>query len=92
MGVRTHDSEVRHLPRSLPRGPSLSSALALAAVLLVLLLSNGRPIGAGDTRPTERVAASLVQEGNFDLDEYPEVEPPFARQEGEHRVSIYPVL
>ena len=80
------------MPRSLPRGPSLVSALGLAAVLLVLLVSNGRPIGAGDTRPTERVAASLVQEGNFDLDEYPEIETPFARQLGEHRVSIYPVL
>lgn len=92
MGVRTYESEVSSLPRSLPRGPSLVSALGLCAVLLLLLLSNGRPIGAGDTRPTERVAASLVQEGNFDLDEYPEIEPPFARQQGEHRVSIYPVL
>ena len=92
MGVRTHESDVARMPRALPRGPSLLAALGLAGVLLVLLLSNGRPIGAGDTRPTERVAASLVQEGNFDLDEYPEVEPPFARQQGEHRVSIYPVL
>jgi hypothetical protein len=92
MGVRTYESEIGHLPRSLPRGPSLASALGLSAALLVVLLSNGRPIGAGDTRPTERVAASLVQEGNFDLDEYPEVEPPFARAQGDHRVSIYPVL
>ena len=92
MGVRTYESDVSRMPRSLPRGPSLVSALGLGAVLLVLLLSNGRPIGAGDTRPTERVAASLVQEGNFDLDEYPEIEPPFARAQGEHRVSIYPVL
>jgi hypothetical protein len=38
------------------------------------------------------VAASLVQEGDFDLDEYPEVEPPFAREEGGRRISIYPVL
>ena len=36
-----------------------------------LLVANGRPIGAGDTRPTERVAASLVSEGDLDLDEYP---------------------
>ena len=48
--------------------------------------------GAGDTRATERVAASLVHERDLDLDEYPEVEPPFARQVGAHRVSIYPVL
>jgi hypothetical protein len=38
------------------------------------------------------VAASLVQQGNFDLDEYPEVEPPFAREVDGRRVSIYPVL
>jgi hypothetical protein len=72
--------------------PSAVATVALGAVLLFALLSNGRPIGAGDTRPTERVAASLVQEGNLDLDEYPEVEPPFARTEGDHRVSIYPVV
>jgi hypothetical protein len=68
------------------------SALGLSAGLFLLLVSNGRPIGAGDTRPTERVAASLVQEGDFDLDEYPEVEPPFVREEGGRRVSFYPVL
>ena len=92
MGVRTYESAVSSMPRELPRGPSLLSALGLGAVLFGLLVSNGRPIGAGDTRPTERVAASLVQERNFDLDEYPEVEPPFARPQGGHRVSIYPVL
>ena len=50
------------------------------------------PIGAADTRANEYVAASLAQEGNFDLDEYPEVEPPFARAAGGHRLSIYPPL
>jgi hypothetical protein len=70
--------------------PLAAAGVALGA--LVLLLSNGRPIGSGDTRPTERAAASLVQEGNLDLDEYPEVEDPFARTVGAHRVSIYPVL
>jgi len=92
MGVRSpEESAVEWTP---PRhaGPSRASALGLALGLLVLLLSNGRPIGAGDTRPTEHVAASLVQEGNLDLDEYPEVDSPFARREGVHRVSIYPVL
>ncbi len=78
-------------PRRLP-GPSFGTALGVAAVLLLLLVSNGRPIGAGDTRPTERVAASLAQQGNLDLDEYTDVEPPFVRSEGGHRVSIYPVL
>jgi hypothetical protein len=77
---------------SLPIGPPLVAAVALGFVLLAALVSNGRPIGAGDTRPTERVAASLVGEGDLDLDEYPEVEDPFARTVGAHRVSIYPVL
>lgn len=75
-----------------PRGPSLLTAASLALLLFLLLVANGRPIGAGDTRPTERVAASLVQHGDFDLDEYPEVAEPFARLVGPHRVSIYPVL
>jgi hypothetical protein len=91
MGVRTYEPDPNP-PAALPRGPSLASALGWSALSFVLLVSNGRPIGAGDTRPTERVAASLVQEGDFDLDEYPEVEPPFAREEGGRRVSIYPVL
>ncbi|HEU5322135.1 MAG TPA: hypothetical protein VFX28_15135, partial [Methylomirabilota bacterium] len=72
--------------------PLFAPALALALVVLAVLLANGRPIGAGDTRANERVAASLVQEGDFDLDEYPEVEPPFAATAGGRRVSIYPVL
>jgi hypothetical protein len=72
--------------------PSLKTATSLGVCLALLLLVNGRPIGAGDTRPTERVAASLVEGGRLDLDDHPEVEPPFAQQVGEHRVSIYPVL
>jgi hypothetical protein len=86
-------------PESVDRGPAPPllppSALDVAGVAIVVflaLVANGRPIGAGDTRPTERVAASLVQSLDFDLDEFPEVEAPFARQAGEHRVSIYPVL
>lgn len=77
---------------SLPIGPSPWAAVLLALGVFALLVANGRPIGAGDTRPTERVAASLAGEGDFDLDEFPEVEDPFARTVGAHRVSIYPVL
>ena len=77
---------------SLPLGPPLAAAGALALVLFALIVANGRPVGAGDTRPTERVAASLVGEGDFDIDEYPEVEDPFGRTVGARRVSIYPVL
>ena len=92
MGVRTPEAApeweapVRHF------GPSTAATLTLGTVLFLALVSNGRPIGAGDTRPTERVAASLVQEGDLDLDEYPEVEPPFSRTESGRRLSIYPVL
>jgi hypothetical protein len=75
-----------------PAGPSRAEAVLLGLALSAALLVNGRPIGAGDTRANEHVAASLVQEGDLDLDEYPEVEPPFARVAGEHRLSIYPPL
>ncbi len=91
MGQRAPD-QAEPEPRRRASGSPLWSAAALAAVVFAGLVVNGRPIGAGDTRPTERAAASLVQEGDLDLDEYPEVTDPFARQEGEHRVSIYPVL
>ena len=90
MGVRTPPDDTPYEPP--PRiGPSPASAVALALLLLVALVSNGRPIGAADARPTERVAASLLQQANFDLDEYPDVEEPFARRVGDHRLSIYPV-
>jgi hypothetical protein len=83
--------EADHRP-SLPIGPPRAAAAAVGFALFAILIANGRPIGAGDTRPTERVAASLVGEADFDLDEYPEVEDPFARTVGAHRVSIYPVF
>jgi hypothetical protein len=70
----------------------VSVACAVGLIVFVVLLANGRPIPAGDTRPTERVAASLVEERDFDLDEYPDVGPPFAREVDGRRVSIYPVL
>ena len=88
MGGRTPEPEA---PLPPPVGPSPLSAAALGLVLFVALVANGRPIGSGDARPTERVSASLVQEGNVTLDEYPDVEEPFARQVGPHRVSIYPI-
>jgi hypothetical protein len=88
VAVRTPEPDPRP---SLPIGPAPGSAAAVALLLFALLVSNGRPIGAGDTRPTERVAASLVSEADFDLDEFPEVEDPFARTVGGRRVSIYPV-
>jgi hypothetical protein len=91
VGVRSPE-EAPIVYRETAREPSLSSALALAAALFVALVANGRPIGSGDTRVNEHVAASLAQEHDFDLDEYPEVEPPFAREVAGRRLSIYPVL
>jgi hypothetical protein len=75
-----------------PAGPSTLEGVLLGAAVALLLLANGRPIGAGDTRANEYVAASVVQEGDLDLDEYPEVDPPFARTVGARRLSIYPPL
>ena len=90
MGVRTWEEPLEGPPRVVSPRPLIAAGVAL--LVLVLLLSNGRPIGSGDTRPTERGGGSLVQEGNLDLDEYPEVEEPFARLASGRRVSIYPVL
>jgi len=90
MGGRAPQGDYEPPPPLLP--PSALDVALVALVVFVVLVANGRPIGAGDTRPTERVAASLVQSFDFDLDEFPEVEAPFARQSGAHKVSIYPVL
>jgi hypothetical protein len=93
MAVRTPvDPEPEDDWSPAPAGPSAVEGLALGLAVSLLLLVNGRPIGAGDTRANEYVAASAVQEHDLDLDEYPEVEEPFARRVGTHRVSIYPPL
>lgn len=39
--------------------------------MLAAYLANGRTIGAGDTRPAAYLPWSLLQEKNFDLDEFP---------------------
>jgi hypothetical protein len=90
MGVRSYEPETAE-PFPPAVGPRATTSVLLALVVFLLLVSNGRPIGAGDTRPTERVAASLLREGDFDLDEFEDVEEPFARTIGGRRVSIYPV-
>ena len=91
MGVRTFE-EPADLPDFRPWRPPLGLVVVFVLAVFLGLVANGRPIGSGDARPTERVAASLTGELDFDLDEYPEVTEPFARTVGEHRVSIYPVL
>jgi hypothetical protein len=92
MGGRStpEDGGIYEPPR--PLRPGLLVASSLGLLVFALLLSNGRPIDAGDTRPTERVAKSLVERFRLDLDDQPDVAPPFSRSAGGHRVSIYPVL
>lgn len=92
MGVRAPSGRFEWEDRPLRFAPTWRAAALVVALVLAVLLANGRPIPAGDTRPTERLAASLVLQGNLDLDEYPDVEPPFAREVAGHRVSIYPAL
>ncbi|MCU0242039.1 MAG: hypothetical protein MUF51_06415 [Vicinamibacteria bacterium] len=96
MGVRTPEDEPFAEPAEAPAPSdyalSWRQALALALLLFGLLNLNGRAIDAGDTRANTRVAASLAESGRFDLDDHPEVEPPFARLVNGRRVSIYPAL
>lgn len=91
MGVRL-PRQIAPTRRGRPPGPPLATVLGLMALVFLALVCNGRPIDSGDTRANERVARSLVEERNFDLDEAPEVEPPFARSVEGRRYSIYPVL
>jgi hypothetical protein len=72
--------------------PPYAAAVVVGLVVLLALLANGRAIEAGDTRALSRAAASLAQEGDLDLDEYPDVEFPFARESGAHKYAIYPAL
>jgi len=91
MGVRTYEPR-GEAPRARVDEPSRGQTALVALVIFLALVANGRPLSSGDTRASERVAASLVQQGNLDLDEYADVELPFAREVGGHRVSTYPVL
>lgn len=91
MGGRASDSATPE-PLPPPASPPFLAVVAVVGMVFAVLVANGRPIPAGDTRVMEHVAASLATEGNFDLDEYAELGPPFARVEAGHRVSVYPVL
>lgn len=90
MGVRT-PPEARPERASIV-SPPVASAFVLGLVFFLLLLANGRAIDSGDTRSLARTAASLVTSGDLNLDEYEDVEFPFAREEGGHKVTIYPTL
>lgn len=89
MGVRTPEGRPEPAPLN---SPPAASAVGLGLVVLVLLLANGRAIESGDTRSLARTAASLVTSGDLNLDEYEDVEFPFAREEGGHKVTVYPAL
>ncbi|HET7290826.1 MAG TPA: hypothetical protein VFM88_00245 [Vicinamibacteria bacterium] len=89
MGVRTPEGRPERAPL---RSPPAASAVALGLAILLLLLANGRAIESGDTRSLARTAASLVTSGDLNLDEYADVGFPFAREEGGHKVTIYPAL
>jgi len=91
MAGRTPSAE-RPILWSPPTPPRGSAAFALGLVVFLAFVANGRPIESGDTRALARTAASLVQEGDFDLDEYPDVDFPFARESGPHRFAVYPAL
>lgn len=90
MAGRTPPAERPQLWR--PPPTPIGAAVGLGLLLFLVLIANGRPIESGDTRALARTAASLVQEGDFDLDEYPDVEFPFAREAGGHKIGIYPAL
>jgi hypothetical protein len=56
----------------------LASAALLSLLSFGLLVSNGRPIGSGETRHSERLAASFVQEGSLAREENAEAQAPLA--------------
>jgi hypothetical protein len=61
MGVRTWEPPPEDEPPPPPRGPSAGTALALALLLLVGLLSNGRPWTSPESQAAERRAIALTQ-------------------------------
>jgi hypothetical protein len=60
-------------------------SLLLFMTVLIAYLSNERTIGAGDTLPSAYLPWSLLQQKNFDLDEFPRLYDGDARQ-------IFPLL
>ena len=52
-----------HSPGGGARSASPAVTFGLGLFLFSVLVANGRAIVAGDTRPTEHLSASLVQEG-----------------------------
>jgi hypothetical protein len=63
----------------------MASAGWLFAAIALVYLANGRSLGAGDTLPARYLPWSLLREANFDLDEFPFLYGPQARE-------TYPLL
>ena len=73
----------------------LAPGLVLFCLVLIVYLSNGRTISEKDSIPARYLPLSILQEGNFDLDEfdflYKKWKPYYLVKVKEHYVSFYPV-
>jgi hypothetical protein len=86
-------------PRAVWRWLERASVAAVIPPLLILCLTmylaNGRVFGTGDTVPARYLPLSLLQSGNLDLDEFPELRasgvPYYMTYARGHYVSVYPV-
>lgn len=67
----------------------------LLLVCVSVYLANGRVLGTGDTIPARYLPLSVLHDGNFDLDEFPELRatglPYYLTYTHGHHVSVYPV-
>ena len=71
-------------------------AVTLTVYLARLLLSGEPYLGGGDTIPTRLLPASLLLQGNFNLDEFPEFRPAvgcpyYLKQVDGHYYSSFPI-
>jgi hypothetical protein len=68
----------------------------LFSVFLVVYLANGKTLGSGDTMPARYLPLSLIQEGNFDLNEFPFLyargTPYYLQLVNGRYISDYPVV
>ncbi|MBI2839963.1 MAG: hypothetical protein HYX75_16745 [Acidobacteria bacterium] len=74
---------------------SAGQALLIMVVALLVYLPSGLPIPTGDALPARYLPMSLLQEGDFDLDEFPWLyagaRPYYLQSVRGHFVSSYPV-
>ncbi len=70
-------------------------ALALGGLALLLYLSNGRCIGAGDSIPAELLPVSLLKEHNLDFNEFSDKTQPqpfWFVVKNDRVISFYPII